>query len=89
MWRSEFHKKISISYHAIRSPDVTPSDFFMWGYVKDCVYQMPCANLHEVKHRTTYTIHFIAPQMLVNAWREIEYRLDMLRATKGSHIDIY
>ncbi|GBM74021.1 hypothetical protein AVEN_157482-1 [Araneus ventricosus] len=73
----------------IRSPDLTPSDFLMWNYVKDCLYQMLSVNLHELKHRITVVIHSIAPQMLVNTWREIEYRLDILCATKGPHIDIY
>ncbi|GBM08954.1 hypothetical protein AVEN_188975-1, partial [Araneus ventricosus] len=73
----------------IRSPDLTPSDFLMWDYVKDCMYQMLSVYLYELKRRITVVIHSIAPQMLVNAWREIEYRLDILCATKGSHIDIY
>ncbi|GBM96902.1 hypothetical protein AVEN_99095-1 [Araneus ventricosus] len=82
--------KILISSLVIRSPDLAPTDFFfLWDYVKYCMYQMPCANLHELKHRITAVIHSIASQMLVNACREIEYRLDILRATKGSHIDIY
>jgi hypothetical protein len=27
--------------------------------------------------------------MLINTWREIDYRLDDLRATKGAHIEVY
>jgi hypothetical protein len=27
--------------------------------------------------------------MLENTWREIDYRLDVLRATKGAHIEVY
>ena len=27
--------------HTPRSPDVTPCDFFLWGYVKDQVYVPP------------------------------------------------
>jgi hypothetical protein len=26
---------------------------------------------------------------LENTWREIDYRLDVLRATKGAHIEVY
>ncbi|GBN46635.1 hypothetical protein AVEN_264125-1 [Araneus ventricosus] len=53
-----------------------------WEYVKHCVYQMPCTYLHELKHRV------LAPEMLMNTWREIEYHLDILCATTGSHINI-
>ncbi|GBN89425.1 hypothetical protein AVEN_199599-1 [Araneus ventricosus] len=60
-------------------------------YVKDCVHehQRPCAHLHKLKHRITAAIQSKAPQMLVNAWSEIEYRLAILCATKRSEIDIY
>jgi hypothetical protein len=27
--------------------------------------------------------------MLVNTWREIEYRFDVCRATNGAHIETY
>ena len=27
--------------------------------------------------------------MLDNMWREIDYRLDVLRATKGTHVEVY
>jgi len=26
--------------------------------------------------------------MLENTWREIDYRLDVLRATKGAHVEV-
>jgi len=26
---------------------------------------------------------------LENTWREIDYRLDVLRATKGAHVEVY
>ncbi|PNF44001.1 hypothetical protein B7P43_G17047 [Cryptotermes secundus] len=47
------------------SPDLTPQDFFLWGYVKNIVY------------------------MLQATWNEIEYRLDICRATKGAYTEIY
>jgi len=27
--------------------------------------------------------------MLENTWRETDYRLDVLRATKGAHVEVY
>jgi hypothetical protein len=30
----------------------------------------------------------ITPQMLENTWRETEYRLDILRAMKGAHVEV-
>jgi hypothetical protein len=33
-------------------------------------------------------IETVTPQMLENTCREIEYRLDILRATKGAHVEV-
>jgi hypothetical protein len=32
-----------------RSPDLSLSDFFMWGYIKDNVFRNNPQNLHELK----------------------------------------
>ena len=34
-----------------RSPDLTPLDFCLWGYVKSMVYRTPPANLPELRRR--------------------------------------
>jgi hypothetical protein len=33
-------------------------------------------------------IEAVTPQMLANIWRETEYRLDILRATKGACVEV-
>jgi hypothetical protein len=71
-----------------RSPDITPLDFFLWGYVKDIVYKTPVTSLDEVKLRIVAAIETVTPQMLEITWKEIEYLLDILRATKGAHVEV-
>jgi hypothetical protein len=44
------------------------------------------ATLYSLK--IVATIETVTPQMLENTWRDIEYRLDILRATKGAHIEV-
>jgi len=34
-------------------------------------------------------VELITPQMLINTWQELEYRLDICRTTKGAHIEVY
>jgi hypothetical protein len=65
-----------------------PLDFFLGGYVKDIVYETPVTSLNELKLRIVAVIKTVTPQMLENTWREIEYRLDILRATKGAHVEV-
>jgi hypothetical protein len=46
---------------------------------------MLCTNL---KARITYAFATITEDMLENTWMEIDYRLYVLRATKGAHIEV-
>ncbi len=34
-----------------RSPDITPLDFFLWGYVKEHVYKTPVPDMATLKER--------------------------------------
>jgi len=66
-----------------------PLDFFLWRYVKDKVFWTPVPDITNLKARITDGIATITEHMLENTWREIDYRLDVLRATKGAHIEVY
>ena len=73
-----------------RSPDITPLDFFLWGYVKDIVYRAKIRDITDLKQRViTNAIATIDEAMLQRTWREIEYRLHVLRATNGAHVEVY
>jgi len=64
-------------------------DFFLWGYVKDKVFWTPVPDITNLKARITDAFGTITEHMLKNTCREIDYRLDVLRATKGAHVDVY
>ena len=72
-----------------RSPDITPLDFFLWGYVKDRVYRTPVRDVETLQSRIIEVLATVNEEMLENTWREIEYRLDILRATNGAHVEVY
>jgi len=67
-----------------RSPDITPLDFFLYGYVRDKVFSTPVPDIINTKARITDTFATVTGDMLENTWREIDYRLYVLRATKKS-----
>jgi len=70
-----------------RSPDATPCDFFVWGYVKDQVYVPPLpASIPDLKVRIRTAIETIAADMLQTVWNELDYRVDVCRITKGVHV---
>lgn len=71
-----------------RSPDLTPCDFFLWGFIKDRVYVPPLpADIPELRHRIEAAVAVITDDTLINVWEELSYRLDVCRVTKGVHIE--
>ena len=57
-----------------RCPDVTPIDFFFWGYVKDCVFRNPLKNIEDLKDRITEVITLFNTDMLADTWVELRRR---------------
>jgi hypothetical protein len=69
-----------------RSPDLTPLDFYFWGYIKQCVYSVCINNIDHLKTRITEAVHSVTPDVLHRVWKELEYRLNMCKATNRSQI---
>jgi len=70
------------------SPDATPCDFFLWGYIKDQVYVRPLpASILELKVRIRTAIETITADMLQTVWNELDYRVDVCRITNGAHTE--
>jgi hypothetical protein len=54
------------------SPDLTPLDFFFWGYIKDAVYMPPLATtLPELAGRIRAAVATVTLDLLNNVWTEI------------------
>jgi hypothetical protein len=41
-----------------------------------------------LRQRIIEAVELITPHMLVNTWQELEYRLDICRATTGAHTEV-
>jgi hypothetical protein len=71
-----------------RSPNLTPIDFSFWEFVKDNVYIPPMpVDLREIRDRIVNTIALVDAIFLDKLWDKLEYRLDVCRITRGSHIE--
>ena len=70
------------------SLDLTPLDFFLWGFVKDRVFVPPLpANFVELQTRITASVAEVMPEMLRSVWQETDCRWDVYRIIGGSHIE--
>ncbi|GFV97840.1 transposable element Tc3 transposase [Trichonephila clavipes] len=67
-----------------RSCDLTPLDYFLWGYVKSLVYADKPQTLVHLEDNIRRVIAAIRPQMLEKVIENWTYRLDYIRASRGS-----
>jgi len=62
--------------------NLTPCDYFIWGYVKDKVFVPPQpVSIPDLKNRITAAVETITPDLLSTVWQELDYCLDVCRAT--------
>jgi hypothetical protein len=71
-----------------RSPDLTPCDFFLRGFVKNSVYvpALPMS-LRELRDWITHALQTITADMPHRVWDEFDYRVDVCRVTQGAHTE--
>ncbi|GFX16970.1 DUF4817 domain-containing protein [Trichonephila clavipes] len=70
----------------LRSCDLTPLDYFLWGYVKSLVYADKSQTLDHLEDNIRRVIADIRPQMLEKVIENWTSRLDYIRASRGSHM---
>ncbi|GFW96098.1 putative transposable element [Trichonephila clavipes] len=69
-----------------RSCDLTPLDYYLWGYVKSLVYADKPQTLDQLEDNIHRVIADIRPQMLGKVIENWTSRLDYIRASRGSHM---
>ncbi|GFT75299.1 putative DD41D transposase [Trichonephila clavipes] len=67
-----------------RSCDLTPLDYFLWGYVKSLVYADKPQTLDDLEDNIHRVIADIRPQMLEKVIENCTSRLDYIRASRGN-----
>ena len=72
-----------------RSPDLSPLDFFLWGYIKKTLYAEKIRNIQHLQEMITSAIETVTRDMIQKTWQEIEFCLGVSRATNGAHIEMY
>ncbi|GFX17750.1 transposable element Tc3 transposase [Trichonephila clavipes] len=67
-----------------RSCDLTPLDYFLWGYVKSLVYVDKPQTLDRLEDNIRRVIADIRPQMLGKVIENWTSKLNYIRASRGS-----
>jgi hypothetical protein len=55
-----------------RRPELTPIDYFLWGYVKNILYGDKMRDPWHLRDRITVAIATVTPDMIQRTWHEIE-----------------
>lgn len=70
-----------------RSPDLTPLDFFLWGYLKSKVYQTEPESLIDLRQRIVAECRRISESTFINVRSEIANRLFVCQEVGGAHFE--
>ena len=70
-----------------RSPDLTPPDFFLWGYLKDRVFKNNPKDIPELKKAVASAIKTISPEVCSNVIEEVRKRAELCMMRKGAHLE--
>uniref|UniRef100_A0AC34GEQ1 Uncharacterized protein n=1 Tax=Panagrolaimus sp. ES5 TaxID=591445 RepID=A0AC34GEQ1_9BILA len=71
-----------------RSPDLTPMDYFVWGFVKSKVYGAPLANLNELEQRVRAAFDEIPLEMIQRVVNDYERRLRRCIEVNGHSVEV-
>ncbi|KAJ4444019.1 hypothetical protein ANN_05808 [Periplaneta americana] len=71
------------------SPDLTPPDFFVWGFVKDIVYSQKPRNIDDLRVKITQAFQQITPLMLQETLAELHHRYELCRVRNGVKCSVF
>lgn len=69
------------------SPDLSPMDFFLWGYLKEKVYAKEPEDMEEVIARLHAAVATIDAEMLLRVRNEAMRRAHACLAVDGGHFE--
>ena len=81
--------RASLRLLAPRLPDLTPMNFFAWGFIKANVYQVKINGLEQLKTHIFAAAEQITPDMLARVFRPTEERWDMCFDLWGHYVEMY
>lgn len=70
-----------------RSPDLTPLDFFLWGYVKNIVYKEPPTTADNMKDRIRDAFRTVTPELLIKVNTSLRKRIELCLNCGGQHFE--
>ena len=70
-----------------RSPDLSPNDFFLWGYLKTKIYTQQFNTVEELTQKIRTVCDELDPIFIRNATQEFRHRLAYCLEVQGGHFE--
>lgn len=70
-----------------RSPDLTPLDFFLWGFLKDKVFRTKPEDLQEMRDRILENCQIPDEEMFARVRKSFEERMFLCMHEEGRHFE--
>ena len=78
-----------VPFHGRHVPLISHHGFFPVGLCKGYCLPNQVRNVSDLQQRIIEAIDTVTVDMLARTWLQIEYRLHILRATDGAHVEVY
>jgi len=69
-----------------RNSDLTPLDFFLWGFLKSKVYANKPTTTHALKEEIERCINEIQPHLCKTVMENFDKRVRMCQQSRGGHL---
>lgn len=69
-----------------RSPDLTPCDFFLWGYLKDIVFRNPPDTIEELQEKIEEACEEVTAEMCRKTCRSVLHRFRDCLSSDGEFL---
>ena len=76
-----------MTFDQVKSPDLTPMDFYLWGHIKSKVYVRNYQNLGELKSSISAAFEEVSAEHVSGSVRSFEKRLKMVIERCGEHVE--
>lgn len=71
------------------SPDLSPPDFSLWGYIKNHVHIQRPRDIPDLRNKIAVAIEQITSQMLDKTWKHMATRYRLRCECQGGHAEVY
>jgi hypothetical protein len=88
-FRNTWIGRTAQKHWAPHSPDLTPLDFFIWGFIKPNVYKTKVPDFYDLRQYIYEAAQALTPKMLYDVFRAALERWKQCLKMEGGQVELY